>query len=119
VLVVDDNPDAAESLALLLRLRGHDVREAHDGLEALSAGEEFRPDAVLLDIGLPGLNGYDVARRMRQQPRSRQALVIAVTGWGQDGDKQRSREAGIDHHFTKPVDVGRLAELFESVEPKP
>jgi PAS domain S-box-containing protein len=118
VLVVDDNRDAAESLALLLRLRGHEVRQAHDGFEALAAATAFHPDAVLLDIGLPGLNGYDVARRMRQEQWSRRALLIAVTGWGQEGDKQRSREAGIDHHFTKPVDVGRLAELFESVDAK-
>ena len=113
VLVVDDNLDAAESLALLLRLRGHEVREAHDGAAAVEAAAAFRPDAVLLDIGLPGLNGYEAARRMREEPWSREAVFVAVTGWGQDADKRRSREAGIDHHLTKPVDVARLDELIE------
>jgi DNA-binding response OmpR family regulator len=112
VLVVDDNRDAAESLALLLRLRGHDVRQVYDGADAVSEASSFRPDAVLLDIGLPNLNGYEVAQRIREEPWSRGALLIAVTGWGQDADKRRSREAGIDHHLTKPVDLARLDELL-------
>jgi CheY-like chemotaxis protein len=118
VLVVDDNRDAAESLALLLRLRGHEVREAYDGLDAVGAARAFRPDAVLLDIGLPGLNGYEVARRIRQEPSGRAALVVAVTGWGQDADKRRSAAAGIDHHMTKPVDLARLSELLDASPPQ-
>jgi PAS domain S-box-containing protein len=117
LLVVDDNRDSAESLALLLRRRGHEVREAYDGQEALAAAESFRPDVVLLDIGLPGMNGYEVARRIRREPWSRGIVLVAVTGWGQEGDKRRSREAGIDHHLTKPVDLVRLSALLDASFP--
>jgi PAS domain S-box-containing protein len=113
VLVVDDNRDAAESLVRLLERRGHEVRAAHDGPGALAAGEAFRPEAVLLDIGLPGMNGYEVASRMRAQPWSAGTLLVAVTGWGQASDKERAASAGIDHHLTKPVDFGVLQELLE------
>ncbi len=115
VLIVDDNRDAAASLGMLLRIAGHDVRTAHDGLEAVGAADGFRPDVVLLDIGLPRLNGYDVARRLRQQPWGQQAVLIAVTGWGQDGDRQRSKEAGFDHHMVKPVDPSALLDLLTTL----
>jgi CheY-like chemotaxis protein len=111
VLVVDDNVDAAESMAMLLRLWGHDVRLAHNGPEALKAASENQPDVMVLDIGLPGMNGYEVAGRLREHPAFQKMLVIAVTGYGQDKDRARSREAGIDHHLTKPVELATLEKL--------
>lgn len=112
VLVVDDNVDAADSLAILLRLQGHDVRMAHDGLEALQVAESFRPEVVVLDIGLPKLNGYEVARALRAEPWGREPVLIAVTGWGHETDRRRSAEAGFDHHLVKPVDPAALHELI-------
>ncbi|HET9646093.1 MAG TPA: response regulator [Burkholderiaceae bacterium] len=112
VLVVDDNHDAADTLALLLELMGHEVRTAHDGLRALDVAEEFRPHVVLLDIGLPQLNGYEVARRLRQQSWSRTTLLVAVTGWGQAEDQLRSTEAGFDRHLVKPVDEAMLIRVL-------
>jgi signal transduction histidine kinase len=103
ILVVDDNQDAAEMLAMMLTAWGQETRVAHDGLAALDAATEFQPEVVLLDIGLPQLDGYDTARRMRQQAWGRAALLVAVTGWGQESDLERSREAGFDHHLVKPV----------------
>jgi len=114
VLVVDDNKDAAESLALLLRVAGHDVRVCQDGPSALRTAAEYYPEAVLLDIGLPGMNGYEVARRLRGQPDTERALLVALTGYGQDEDQRRAREAGFDHHFVKPADLEALAALLAS-----
>ncbi len=111
VLVVDDNTDAAAMLDLLLRSLGHETRIAHEGGEALRAAEEFRPDIVLLDIGMPGLDGYEVARRLRRQS-PRPLRIVAVTGWGQDADRQRSAEAGFDLHLVKPVDANELAQAL-------
>jgi two-component system CheB/CheR fusion protein len=110
ILVVDDNVDAAESLAVMLRGQGHAVALAlaHNGPEALQAAEEQHPEIVLLDIGLPGLSGYEVASRLRQQPPCENCLLIAVTGYGQGEDHRRSSEAGFDYHLTKPVDPGTL-----------
>jgi CheY-like chemotaxis protein len=116
VLVVDDNKDAADSLAFLLRARGNDVRVAYDGLEAVDTAVQFRPDAVLLDVGLPKLYGHDVARRIRES-RGDEVLIIAVTGWGQDEDRRRSREAGFDHHLTKPVAFDALQALLSKARP--
>lgn len=104
ILVVDDNIDSAEMMGTLLELHGHDVRIAHDGRSALRAAQEFVPDAVLLDIGLPDLDGYEVARRLRQDPVTQRVRLIAVTGWGQDGDRARAQDAGFDAHLTKPAD---------------
>jgi CheY-like chemotaxis protein len=112
VLVVDDNVDAAESIAVLLRLWGHDVRVSHTGPEALRAAEEYQPDVVMLDIGLPGMNGYEVARQLRQQPHFQKTLLAAVTGYGQEDDRRRSEEAGFDHHLTKPVEPADLEKLL-------
>jgi signal transduction histidine kinase/ActR/RegA family two-component response regulator len=112
ILVVDDNRDAAESLSMLLHARGHDVRVAYDGLEAVGAAIAFHPDVVLLDIGLPKLHGYDAARRIRDL-RGDKALLIAVTGWGQDEDRRRSKAAGFDHHLTKPVDPELITRLID------
>ena len=115
ILIVDDNRDGAESLALLLQLGGHETHTAHDGPEAVAAAERLRPDAVLLDIGLPGLNGYEVCRRIRGTPWGRDLMVVAVTGWGQEVDRQRSREAGFDTHIVKPVDADALMRLLTSL----
>lgn len=103
ILVVDDNEDAAESIAAVLQITGHDVRIAHDGLEALSAGDAFMPDVVLLDLGMPRLNGFDTARRIREKPWGKRALLVALTGWGQQQDRHRTTEAGFDAHLVKPV----------------
>jgi signal transduction histidine kinase len=113
VLIADDNRDAADSLAALLQLDGHETRLSFDGEDALSTYERFEPDVCLLDIGMPGRNGYEVARRIRQMPSGRRPLLIAITGWGQEADRHLAIEAGFDHHLTKPVDPRRLARLFE------
>jgi CheY-like chemotaxis protein len=113
VLVVDDNRDSAESLALYLELMGHAVRTAHDGNEAMSVALEVQPDVVLLDIGLPGQNGYEVARNLRDTAWGRGLLLVAITGWGQEEDKRRAREAGFDVHLTKPVDPQVVAKLLQ------
>lgn len=112
VLVVDDNHDAAESLAMLLEIDGYVLRLAHDGLEALTTCEEFRPDAILLDLGLPRLGGVEVARRIRAAAWGRDVLLIALTGWGQDEDRRESQEAGFDHHLVKPADHATLLRLL-------
>jgi PAS domain S-box-containing protein len=112
ILVVDDNRDSAESLALLLTLSGHQTQTAHDGLEAVEAAGQFRPDVVLLDIGLPKLNGYDACRRIREQAWGLSMVLVALTGWGQDADRRRSHEAGFDAHLVKPVDLDALRRLL-------
>jgi PAS domain S-box-containing protein len=119
VLVVDDNRDAAESLAVMLDLMGNETRTAHDGLEALEAAPGFRPDVIVLDIGMPRLNGYDTARRIRQQPWGRGVVLVALTGWGQDDDRKKSREAGFDRHLTKPVDPAQLERVLAEAHPAP
>jgi PAS domain S-box-containing protein len=112
VLVVDDNRDAAISLAMMLKLMGNDTKTAHDGLEAIDVAAAFQPDLILLDIGMPRLNGYDTARQIRETPWGRGVLLVALTGWGQDDDRRKSKEAGFDHHLTKPVDPTRLEKLL-------
>lgn len=115
ILVVDDNVDAAESLTVLLNLTGNETRTAYDGLEAVAAAATFRPDMILLDIGLPELNGYDVARKIREQSWGERMILVALTGWGQDEDRRRSKEAGFNHHLTKPVDPVTLKKLLAHV----
>jgi signal transduction histidine kinase/ActR/RegA family two-component response regulator len=112
ILIADDNRDAAMSLALLLEMEGHDVRRAHDGVEALEIAEAFRPDVVVLDIGMPRLDGYGAARELRARPWAQKVLLLALTGWGQQEDKRLAREAGFDHHLVKPVDPDALRELL-------
>jgi CheY-like chemotaxis protein len=112
LLVVDDNVDGAETLALLLRASGHEVQVAHAGDTALTLALEFKPDAVLSDIALPGLSGYELARRLREHPDCRAAALIAVSGFGRDSDRDRSRAAGFDHHLVKPLDYDSLHELL-------
>jgi PAS domain S-box-containing protein len=112
ILVVDDSRDGADTLAQMLRLLGNDVRTAHDGLEAVEAAGEFLPEVVLMDVGMPLLNGLDATRRIREREWGRRMTVIALTGWGQEDDKQRSREAGCDGHLVKPVDLDDLEKLL-------
>jgi PAS domain S-box-containing protein len=115
VLVVDDYGESAETLAELLRLGGHEVKIAHDGLKAVELAENFRPAVVLLDIGMPKLNGYEAARKIRAQPWGKNMVLIAVTGWGQEKDRDRSREAGFNAHLLKPVDYSELSKLIGSL----
>jgi len=117
ILVVDDNKDSAVSLEMLLRLKGNDIRTAYDGLEAVEAAAAFRPELILLDIGLPKLNGYEVARRIRQQPWGRDTILVALTGWGQDDDRRRSQEAGFNFHIVKPVELAALEKLLDKQPP--
>jgi len=112
VLVVDDSTDSAESLAALLSLQHHDVRTASNGPSALETAEEFRPDAIVLDIGLPGMSGHDVARVIRSRAWGRGVLLVAATGWGQEADRAAARDAGFDVHLTKPVDIDELSALL-------
>jgi PAS domain S-box-containing protein len=115
IVAVDDNRDAVDSLAMMLRMKGHEVRTAYDGLEAVDAVASFKPQIVLLDIGLPRLNGYDAARQIRQLPGGDQLVLVAVTGWGQAEDRKRSQEAGFDLHLVKPVDPLALDQLLANV----
>ncbi|MBC8146203.1 MAG: response regulator, partial [bacterium] len=112
VLVVDDNVDSAESLGMLLRLKGSFIRIAHDGIEAVEVAESFRPVLVLLDIGLPKLNGYEVARHIRNTNWGKSVVIVALTGWGQDEDRRRSHEAGFNFHLVKPVEFKALEDLL-------
>jgi len=112
VLIVDDNVDAATAFELLLQEAGHRVRVAYTGPTGLAAAIEFRPDVVLLDIGLPELDGWKVAERIRQQPSLQDVVLIAITGYGQGSDRQHSQKAGFDHHFVKPVDFGKLRQIL-------
>ena len=117
VLVADDNHDAAESLAALLQMDGHVVTVVHNGHEALSACSTYLPEVALLDIGMPGLSGYAVARGVRESVHGRAVVLIAITGWGQTRDKAEALAAGFDHHFTKPIDIDRLRKLLGSAAP--
>jgi CheY-like chemotaxis protein len=118
VLVVDDNADMAVSLAILLRGSGHDVRTAHDGPTALQAALDYRPNVVLLDIGLPGIDGYEVAKRLRQQPIFSTVVLVAMTGFGQQSDRQRSQDAGFNHHLVKPADFEQVRQILATVSQK-
>ena len=115
ILVVDDSVDTAESLAMLLQACGHDVRIAHDGPTALNVALDYRPDVVLSDIGLPGLDGYELAKRLRQQPALKSVVLVAMTGYGHESDRQSSQEAGFDHHLSKPADFGMLQQILATI----
>jgi CheY-like chemotaxis protein len=119
VLVVDDNADAADSLAWLLRHGDHEVRTAHDGRQAVEVAHEFRPQAVVLDLGLPEIDGYEVARRLRQHADTRGALLVALSGYGQQEHRRRSSEAGFDYHFVKPLDFGGLQRILLEAQDRP
>jgi CheY-like chemotaxis protein len=115
ILVVDDNADAAESLAMLLRLMGHDMRIALTGAAALTEAEAFRPEVVFLDIGLPEMDGYEVARQLRARPEMQQALLIALTGFDQDEVRDQATAAGFDRHVVKPLEVETIEDLLAQV----
>lgn len=115
VLVVDDNVDAAQTLALLLQESGHDVQIAFDGPTALEAALDYRPDVMLLDIGLPGLDGLEVAKRLRQEPDLSSVVLVAMTGYGLVSDRQRSHDAGFNHHLAKPADFEKVQQILATV----
>lgn len=116
VLVVDDNVDGAETLTTFLDMIGMEARSVNDGAAAVQAALDFAPDLVLLDIGLPGMDGYQVARAMRQQPQLAKVTLVALTGWGTDDDRRRAMEAGFNHHLTKPVDLSVLEEMLQKLQ---
>jgi PAS domain S-box-containing protein len=116
VLVVDDNVDSADSLSQCLRMLGYQTLMAHDGLEAVRSAESYNPDVALLDIGLPHMSGYEAARQIRAQPQGAQLLLIALSGWGQEEDRRKSKAAGFDHHFVKPVDIDELTNVLAKHE---
>ncbi|MGC3996118.1 MAG: response regulator [Anaeromyxobacter sp.] len=115
ILLVEDNEDVAETLSEALGSLGHDVRVAHEGVAALAEAERWRPDLVLIDIGLPGMDGYELARRLRALPVDRPPVLMALTGYGQDEDRERSRSAGMDYHLTKPFALPQLEHLITQV----
>jgi len=114
VLLADDNVDFVNSLAQLLQSQGHEVRVTYDGAEALEAAGEFHPEIAFLDIGMPKVHGYDVARRLRERPDTADCMLVAVTGWGQEGDRAQAREAGFDRHLVKPVDPSEIESILQS-----
>ena len=114
VLVVDDNRAAADMLSTLVEMLGNEVRTVYRGQEAVETSREFHPDLVLLDIGMPGMDGYEAARCIRRQPWGRGITLVALTGWGQNEDKERTRDAGFDHHLVKPADLAVLRQLFDA-----
>ena len=119
VLIADDHPDTTESLAVLLRLWGHQALEAHDGPTALATALSSRPDVALLDISLPRLNGWEVGRRLRERLQADTPVLVALTGYGRQEDRRRSEEAGFDHHLVKPVDLEHLLALLTEVAKLP
>ena len=112
ILIVDDNQDAATSLALLLKIAGNETQTAHDGQQAIETAAEFQPDLILLDIGLPKLNGFEACRRIREQPWGKNIVLVALTGWDLDEEHRQSRDAGFDHHLVKPVEFDDLRALL-------
>jgi CheY-like chemotaxis protein len=116
ILVVDDNVDSATTLATLLKFLGGEVQVAYDGPAALAAIEKYRPDVVLLDIGMPGMDGYEVAKRIRERREFENVMLIALTGWGQADDRRRTRDAGFNHHLVKPADISALQALLVSLD---
>ncbi len=112
ILVVDDNADAANALAMLLKITGNETRTACDGIAAMKVAQSFRPDIILLDIGLPKLNGYEVCRRIREEPWGKDVMLVAMTGWGQEEDRRKTSEVGFDHHMVKPVEYAALVKLL-------
>jgi CheY-like chemotaxis protein len=118
VLVVDDNEAAANLLAVVVEKFGHEVRVAYDGQQAIAVADRFQPDVVLMDLGMPNLDGYGAARHIRQQPWGEDMMLVAVTGWGQDGHKQRAKEAGFDYHLVKPADPAQLRQLLANAKPR-
>ena len=117
IVIADDNRDSADSLGMLLGVLGHDVHVAYDGIAAVQAAERIRPDFIFLDIGMPGMDGNECARAIRKQPWAAKTQLVALTGWGQEEDKRRTREAGFDRHLTKPVDPEALESALRPPDP--
>ena len=117
ILIVEDNEDSALSLKMLLEAMGYEVGVVHDGEGAVGAASAQNPDVILMDIGLPRMNGYEAARRIRRDCRDKTMMIIALTGWGQESDRRQSADAGIDHHMVKPLDLGKLRQLLEPAAP--
>jgi CheY-like chemotaxis protein len=115
ILIVDDNRDSAQTMAALLKAWGHEVRTAYDGPSGVASAGEFKPEAIFLDLGLPGMNGYDVAQRLRETADGMPPLLVAFTGYGQDEDRRRVLEAGFHHHLVKPVDPGLLGKIIDTL----
>jgi CheY-like chemotaxis protein len=116
VLVVDDNSDAATSLSFLLQMSGHEVHTASDGVEAIERAQELRPNIIFMDIGMPRMDGLEASRRIRELPFGAQIMIVALTGWGQEADRQRTRSAGMSHHLVKPISNEALQDILESVK---
>jgi len=112
VLIVDDNRDSVETMATLIRLSGHEIEMAHDGETALEKAKSFKPEIILLDVGLPDMHGYEVAERLRAIPENKSLVIVALTGYGNEEDRRRARDAGFDYHFVKPVDFTALESLI-------
>jgi len=112
VLIVDDNRDSVETMATLIRLSGHEIEMAHDGKTALEKAKSFKPEIILLDVGLPDMHGYEVAERLRAVPENKSLVIVALTGYGNEEDRRRARDAGFDYHFVKPVDFTALESLI-------
>ena len=115
MLVVDDNVDAADTLAAVLDMMGHTTQVAHDGAQALAMAPQFLPDVIFLDIGLPGMSGYEVARALRQTAAGSKVILVALTGWGAENDRSQSSAAGFDHHLTKPANLLAIGELLATL----
>lgn len=118
ILIVDDNEDTATSLGLLLKLEGHDTAKAFDGLAAIETAAAYDPQVILMDIGLPKLDGYEACARLRKDPNPALRLMVALTGWGEDEDRQRATAAGFDHHMVKPIDPVELRKILTSLNGK-
>ena len=116
ILVADDNADSALSMTMLLELIGHEVRTAHDGIEAVAIAEQFRPHAIFMDVGMPRLNGYAATQRIREQEWGREIIIVALTGWGQQSDREQSQAAGCDDHLVKPASAASLQRVLDEAE---
>jgi CheY-like chemotaxis protein len=116
ILVVDDSVDGAEAMAMLLRCDGHDAQTAYDGHGAVAKARAFFPEVIFLDIGLPGMDGYEVARELRADPSLSDVVLVALTGWGTDEDLRRTKDAGFDHHFVKPIEVEAVEAMLRSLD---
>lgn len=119
ILVVDDNQDAARMLSMMLKVLGNEVATAFDGIEAIERAAQFQPAVILMDLGMPRMNGYEAAKRIREAPGGSDILLVALTGWSQEEDKQRTEEAGFDHHLVKPVEPQALQSLLSQVKQRP
>ena len=117
VLVVDDNVDSAATMGMFLEMQGFATRVAYDGFEAVAAANAFHPDVILMDVGMPGMSGHEAARAIRREPWAVRVVLVALSGWSRDADRQRSLDAGFDHHLVKPVDPAHLMQILDPAAP--